>query len=132
HVGIVLLQRILFPDLILIQFVFFIFGIIRKAIGQWLARRRGPVQILYDGSCPFCRRTVRLLACLDLFQRLQFSNFRVLDLADYNRAHALNLTLASLEKETYVISGGRAHRGFYGYRAIALSVPVFWPIAPWL
>jgi len=131
HLGILLLQRILFLDLILIQFVFFDFSKIRKAIGQWLARR-GPVQVLYDGSCPFCRRVVRLLACLDLFQRLQFCDFRVLDLADYNRAHALNLAPASLEKEMYVISRGQAHRGFYGYRVIALSVPVFWPIAPWL
>src|SRR5262245_635775 len=56
HLGILLLQRILFLDLILIQFVFFDFSRILKAIRERLARRRGPVQILYDGSCPLCQR----------------------------------------------------------------------------
>src|SRR5262249_24449753 len=45
HLGILLFQRILFLDLILIQFVFFDFTRIGKAIGEWLARRRGAIQI---------------------------------------------------------------------------------------
>jgi predicted DCC family thiol-disulfide oxidoreductase YuxK len=132
HLGILLLQRILFLDLILIQFVFFDFSRIRKAIGQRLARRRGPIQILYDGSCGYCRRSVRLLACLDMFQRLEFLDFRVLDLNEYNRARALKLESANLEKEMYVVSRGEAYHGFYGYRAIVLAVPLFWLMAPWL
>ena len=132
HIGILVLQRILFLDLILIQFVFFDFNKIRKAIGQWLARHRGRIQVLYDGFCPLCRRTVRLLACLDIFQRLQFLDFRLLDLNEYNRTQALNLKPGNLEKEMYVISRGRAYHGFYGYRAIALALPAFWLLAPWL
>jgi len=132
HTGILLLQRILFLDLILIQLVFFDFTRIRKAIGQRLALRRGRIQVLYDGFCPLCRRTIRLLACLDLFQRLQFLDFRLLDLSEYNRSQALNLNPANLEKEMYVVSRGQAYHGFYGYRLIALAVPVFWLFAPWL
>ena len=132
HTGILLFQRILFLDLILLQLVFFDFTPIRKAIGRRLASKRGRLQVLYDGLCPLCRRTGRLLACLDIFQRLQFLDFRLLDLNEYNRSQAVNLKPGDLEKEMYVISRGQAYCGFYGYRRLALAVPAFWPLAPWL
>jgi len=37
-----------------------------------------------------------------------------------------------LETEMYVIARGRAYRGFHGFRALALALPAFWPLAPWL
>src|SRR6266566_5876818 len=49
HIGIFLLQRILFFDLILLQLVFFDFTPVRKAIGARLANKRGRLQVLYDG-----------------------------------------------------------------------------------
>jgi predicted DCC family thiol-disulfide oxidoreductase YuxK len=132
HTGIFLLQRILFFDLILLQFVFFDFTPIRKALGGRLASKRGRLQVLYDGLCPLCCRTVRLLACFDLFTRLEFFDFRRLDLNDYNRRLGLNLAPGELEKEMLVICRGQAYRGFYGYRRLALAVPALWPLAPWL
>ena len=132
HVGIFLFQRILFIDLILLQLVFFDFTPIRKAISGRLASKRGRLQVLYDGLCPLCCRTVRLLACLDIFQRLQFLDFRLLDLDEYNRSQAVNLKPGNLEKEMYVVSRGQACHGFYGYRRLALAVPAFWVLAPCL
>src|SRR5439155_6197869 len=79
-----------------------------------------------------CCRTLRLFACLDIFQWLEFLDFRLLDLNEYNRSQALNLTPDNLEKEMYVISRGQAYHGFYGYRVIALALPAFWLLAPWL
>ena len=132
HTGICLLQRFLFFDLILLQFIFWDWTGLRKTVGERLANSRGRIDVLYDGLCPLCRRTVRLLACLDLFHRLEVRDFRQLDLTDYNSRHALNLKPADLEKEMYVISKGRVYSGFYGYRSLALALPAFWPIAPWL
>jgi len=132
HIGILLLQRILFFDLILLQLVFFDFTPLRKAIGGRLSIKRGRLQVLYDGLCPLCCRTVRLLTALDLFTRLEFLDFRHLDLDDYNRRLGLNLALRDLEEEMYVVFRGKAYRGFGGYRRIALAVPAFWPLAPWL
>jgi len=132
HIGIFLLQRILFLDLILLQLVFFDFTLIRKAIGGRLAIKRGRLQVLYDGLCPLCGRTVRLLACFDLFTRLEFLDFRRIDLIEYNRSHMLNLARKDLEEEMYVIFRGKAYRGFYGYRRIASALPALWPLAPWL
>jgi predicted DCC family thiol-disulfide oxidoreductase YuxK len=132
HIGIFLLQRILFLDLILLQFVFFDFTRFRKRIGQWLEARRGRIQVLYDGLCPFCRRTIRLLACLDLFTRLEFVDFHRMELNDYNRTQKLNLTSRDLEAEMYVVSRGSVYRGFKAYRVIALALPALWPLVPWL
>jgi len=76
HISILFLQNILFFDLILLQLVFFDFTRIRKFIGNRLAVKRGPIQVLYDGFCPLCRRTVRLLPCFDLFNRQRKGTFR--------------------------------------------------------
>lgn len=132
QIGIFFLMNILFLDLIILQVVFFDWTRIRKAVGRWLAARRNPIEVLYDGLCPFCQRSVRLLARLDLFNRLEFVDFRRLDLRAYNRQHDLGLTLDDLEEEMYVVSRGRAYRGFFGYRVITLKLPALWPLAPWL
>src|SRR5207249_4026268 len=67
-----------------------------------------------------------------LFHRLDFQDFRHLDIADYNRRHKLNLRPEELEKAMYVISEGRSFSGFFAYRVISLAVPIFWPLVPFL
>jgi predicted DCC family thiol-disulfide oxidoreductase YuxK len=132
HAGIFFLQRILFFDLILLQLVFFDFTSVRKAIGSRLAIKQGRLQVLYDGLCPLCIRTVRLLARLDLFRRLEFLDFRCMDLEEYNGRSKLDLTRTDLEREMYVVFGGKTYRGFYAYRRIALALPLLWPLGVWL
>jgi len=132
HTGIFLLQRVLFIDLILLQFVFFDFTVIRRAIGQRLAVSRGRLQVLYDGLCPFCRRTVQILVRFDLLARLEFLDFRQLDLSTYQRDHTVNLTPEGLEKQMHVVLRGRVYCGFYSFRAIAVALPVFWLLVPLL
>jgi predicted DCC family thiol-disulfide oxidoreductase YuxK len=132
HTGIFLFQRILFLDLILLQLVFFDFTPIRKGIGRWLANKRGRLQVLYDGLCPLCRRTVRLLTGFDLFARLEFLDFRTIDLNAYNHSHKINLAREELEEEMYVVFQGKPYRGFHAYQRMALTLPAFWPVAPWL
>jgi predicted DCC family thiol-disulfide oxidoreductase YuxK len=132
HTGIFLLQRVLFIDLILLQFVFFDFTRMRRAIGQRLAVSRGRLQVLYDGFCPLCRRTVQLLARFDLLARLEFLDFRQLDLSTYQRDHMANLTPEALEKQMHVVLRGRVYYGFYSFRAIAVALPAFWLLVPLL
>jgi predicted DCC family thiol-disulfide oxidoreductase YuxK len=132
HVSILFFQNIFFPDLIAIQLIFYNFTPLRRAIGQWLDGRRGRIDLLYDGLCPLCLRTARLLAALDLFRRLEVVDFRQLNLADYNRGHGLTLTREDLDREMYVISRGGVHAGFYAYRRLSLAVPALWLTAPWL
>jgi len=131
HVGIILLQNIVFLDFMLILLIFYDFSAISRKVGTWL-RRRKQVQALYDGMCPFCRRTVRVLGAMDLFRAVEFLDFRSLNLDEYNQKHAVKLTAAALDKEIFVISHGRVHGGFEGYRVMALRMPAFWPLVPFL
>ena len=132
HIMVLILQKILFIDLILLQAVFYDFTGLRKGIGQRLESSYGRIQILFDGQCPLCNRTVRVLGFFDLFARLEFLDFRRLDLAEYNRRHGFALTLEDLDREMYVISRGQAYIGYYGYQVLALALPAFWPLIPLL
>jgi predicted DCC family thiol-disulfide oxidoreductase YuxK len=54
-----------------------------RAAGAWVRRRRGRLEVLYDGQCGLCGRTVRILRGLDLLERLVFVDFRRADMAPY-------------------------------------------------
>src|SRR5262245_16580109 len=129
HMGVFTFQKILFIDLMLIQLLFYDFTGIRRAITRRLENSYGRIQVLYDGQCPLCRRTVRVLGFFDLFARLEFLDFRRLDLAVYNLLHKLALTIQDLDREMYVISRGQAYIGYYGYRILAFALPAFWPLS---
>jgi len=131
HVGIILLQNIVFFDFMLILLIYYDFSVVIKKFGEWL-RNRKPKQVLYDGLCPFCRRTVRVLAAMDLFRRLEFVDFRALNLVEYGQTHGVTLTAEALDSEMYVMSGGKSYGGFEGYRQMALSIPALWPLVPFL
>jgi predicted DCC family thiol-disulfide oxidoreductase YuxK len=83
--------------------------------------------VLFDGGCPMCRRTVRVLRRLDWLRRLTFVD--ATDAAARERL-APGLTEAEVLVEMYVVaeSGARA-AGFDGYLWIARVVPLMWPMA---
>jgi predicted DCC family thiol-disulfide oxidoreductase YuxK len=131
HVGILFLQNILFIDLILLQAVFYDFGIARRVVARWLGRRRGVVEVLYDGRCGMCGRAVRVLRGLDLFERCAFIDFRSADLAGYAARTRPALDPASLEHAMAVVHpSGRLYQGFSAYRAMAWHLPMGWLMLP--
>jgi predicted DCC family thiol-disulfide oxidoreductase YuxK len=132
HTAVLILQKILFLDLMLMQAVFYNFTGVRQAIARWVETRYGRIEVLYDGHCPLCIRTVRALRTFDLFTRLDCLDFRRLDLTEYNRRHTFALTIEDLDREMYVISRGQAYVGYYGYRVLAAALPAFWPLCPLL
>ena len=132
HTGVLLLQKILFLDLILAQLLFYNLTGVRKAIARRLAASYGRIQILYDGHCPLCNRTIRVLGFFDLFARLEFLDFRRLDLTAYNSHNKMALTLQDLDREMYVIRRGQPYVGYYGYRVLVLALPAFWLLSPLL
>jgi predicted DCC family thiol-disulfide oxidoreductase YuxK len=130
HIGVFIFQKILFLDLILMQLLFFDLTGVRKAIVRRLETSYGRIQVLYDGHCPLCNRTVRVLRFFDLFARLECLDFRRLNLAEYNRRHNFALTIQDLDREMYVISRGQSYIGYYGYRVLAVALPAFWLLSP--
>jgi predicted DCC family thiol-disulfide oxidoreductase YuxK len=80
--------------------------------------------VLFDGGCPLCRRTARIVRALDWNGRLQFVD------ATNDEARAFfapSLTEAQVLVEMYVVDErGRLHGGFEGWLQIARVVPVMW------
>jgi predicted DCC family thiol-disulfide oxidoreductase YuxK len=86
--------------------------------------------VLYDASCPLCRRSRRLIERLDWLHR-----FRFVDANDHEAA--LHLVPAFthdelLERMHVVRSDGKVFSGFEGFRAMAPSLPITWPLVPLL
>jgi predicted DCC family thiol-disulfide oxidoreductase YuxK len=132
HTGILFLQNILFFDMIPLQAIFFDWRAIRKWIGRRLAASRGLLDVLYDGHCALCRRTVAILRGADLFERLRFVDFRQADLVAFNAGHGTTISADDLERQMYFVGRGGVAAGFDGYRRMAVSVPLFWPLVPLL
>jgi predicted DCC family thiol-disulfide oxidoreductase YuxK len=91
--------------------------------------RRG--QILYDGQCPLCLKSVGLLRRLDWLGRLDYVNAR-----DRDRLPAGGppFDRDRLLKEMHVLTpdGRRLYHGFAALRWIAWRLPLLWPVAPLL
>ena len=80
--------------------------------------------VLFDGACPLCRRTVRVLRALDWFGRLTFA-----DATDNALRHryAPGLDRAAALSEMYVVdAAGNRTVGFDGYLRLSSGVPVLW------
>jgi len=129
HVGIILLQDIVFLDLIALNLILLDFSPLRDAVARRLARR-GPLQILYDGSCKYCRGTVRVLTAMDLFSRLTVMDFRRLDLERFNRENGCALDAEALEQAMALVCRGRVYSGFGAYRVLSTAIPALWIVAP--
>jgi hypothetical protein len=123
HIGIFLAESLFFDPFSPTRL--FDFTPIRRVGGRWQAASGTTT------ACPLCCRPFVCSLALTSHPA-RFLDFRRLDLNDYNRRLGLNLASRDLEEEMSVIFRGQVYRGFYGYRRIALAVPAFWPLAPWL
>jgi len=80
--------------------------------------------VLFDGGCPMCRRSVRIVRALDWNDRLQFVDATN---AEARAFFAPSLTEAQVMVEMYVVDERqRLHGGFEGWLQIARVVPLMW------
>lgn len=128
HKGIDILMQIHFWDLVWIQLIFYDFSPLRRWIGGRLERARGNIVVLYDGACPMCQSCARVLGAIDLFGRLNLTDFRKADIAGFNSAHQTALTPAMIEKEMFAVSRTGASGGYFAWRKIAMAAPLLWPV----
>ena len=132
HIGILFFQDILFLDLILLQLIFVDFDQLRPALANWYASHQKPIIIIYDSLASTCCRNVRVLKFLDIFEQLQFQDFRQLDLDKYNDQHRLNLEEIALTDRINIISQDHCYRGFSGCKFIVLALPLCWILTPFI
>ncbi len=91
----------------------------------------GYAQLLYDGQCPFCLKSVAVLKRLDWLGRLRY-----LDTRNPANLPAREPPLDSdrLLEEMHLLTpdGKRVYHGFTAFRWLAWRLPLLWPIAPFL
>jgi predicted DCC family thiol-disulfide oxidoreductase YuxK len=92
-------------------------------LGAWWKRKAGDMEIIYDGHCGFCVRSMAWLLAFDGLGQIRIRDFR----ADPSPV----VGDAQLEKALYtVLPDGRALPGFEAYRYVVLRVPGLWWLVP--
>jgi predicted DCC family thiol-disulfide oxidoreductase YuxK len=93
--------------------------------------RSGQAQVLYDGQCPLCLKSVATLRRLDWLGRLRYVNVR--DEANVPKREP-SLDPNRLLEEMHLIppDGQKVYHGFGAFRWMAWRLPLLWPVAPFL
>ena len=86
------------------------------------------VKILYDGQCRFCRMSIRRIEFMDLFQRYEFVDFRLVD--DLTDIHP-DLKLPLCERQMILVNTDQSIlAGFFVFRKISWDLPMMWLLIP--
>jgi predicted DCC family thiol-disulfide oxidoreductase YuxK len=88
-------------------------------LGQAWKRKMGEMEMVYDGNCGFCVRSMAWFLSFDGLGQIKIRDFRT------NPSPVVSE--AQMEKALYlVLPDGRALPGFEAYRYIVLRVPGLW------
>jgi len=94
-----------------------------RRLGAWWKRKMGDMEMIYDGRCGFC---VRSLAWL-----LAFDGLGQIKIRDFRSNPSPVVSDAQVEKALYtVLPDGRALPGFEAYRYVVPRVPGLWWLVP--
>jgi predicted DCC family thiol-disulfide oxidoreductase YuxK len=92
-------------------------------LGLWWKRRIGAMEMIYDGRCGFCVRSMAGFTAFDGLNQIAVRDFRT------NPSPVVSD--AQVEKALYlVLPGGRALPGFEAYRYVVPRVPGLWWLVP--
>lgn len=98
---------------------------IRGKIALWL----GPARLLtFDGHCLLCVRAIGVLHRLDVFRRMELVDFTVVE----NHGRLENYDFDRATKEMLLETEKGWEGGFRAFRKMAPSLPLLWPLLPFL
>lgn len=83
-------------------------------------------KVLFDGQCRFCRISIKMLQIMDLFEKYEYLDFRLInDLAVLHRS----LTKEACERQVIMIDSlNELHGGFFVFRKMCFSMPMMSPL----
>jgi predicted DCC family thiol-disulfide oxidoreductase YuxK len=88
-------------------------------LGAWWKGRIGDMEMIYDGKCGFCVRSMAWFLSFDGLRQIRIRNFRT--------DPSPLVSDAQMEKALYlVLPDGRTLPGFDAYRYVVLRVPGLW------
>lgn len=83
-------------------------------------------RILYDGQCGFCRRSIKGIQTMDMFEKYVYLNFRQFD--DPTQVHP-GLTKDACERQIILVDTlNNLHGGFFVFRKLCVSMPMMYPL----
>jgi predicted DCC family thiol-disulfide oxidoreductase YuxK len=92
-------------------------------LGEAWKRKIGPMEMIYDGNCGFCKRSMAWFLAFDGLQQIQIRNFRT--------SSSPVVSDERVEKALFlVVPDQRALPGFDAYRYVVLRVPGLWWLVP--
>ncbi len=92
-------------------------------LGSAWRRRIGDIEMIYDGRCGFCVRSMAWFLAFDGLQQIRVRDFRT--------SPSPAVSDEQLEKALYlVLPDGRTLPGFEAYRYVVLRVPGVWWMVP--
>lgn len=92
-------------------------------LGQWWKRKIGPMEMIYDGTCGFCKRSMAWFLAFDGLKQVSTRDFRANPSPVVSDEKMLKALYA-------VLPDGRALPGFEAYRHVVLRVPGMWWLVP--
>lgn len=88
------------------------------------------LDVVYDGQCGFCIRSLRICQALDVRRQLRFHDANARQRVD---AAFPELKSADFENAMFTVKSNRqVHRGFFAFRQVALVSPLMWMALPLL
>jgi predicted DCC family thiol-disulfide oxidoreductase YuxK len=119
----ILLRLIYFSFVMIVGHMSFMYPDWLHRLGAWWKRKIGGVEMVYDGHCGFCVRSMAWL--------LAFDGLAQISIRDFRTNPSPIVSDAQVEKALYaVLPGGRALPGFEAYRHVVLRVPGLWWLVP--
>ena len=86
-----------------------------------------PLNVIYDGHCGFCIRSLNVVRALDTRGVIHFYDAHQPE----TFARFPELRHADVEDAMYTITDGEPlHRGFFAFRRLMWAGPVLWPLLP--
>jgi len=121
--------NILYRRVLICYVALFDWAGILKAIGQKVFKKK--LQVLYDGNCKLCRRTIATLRSFDLLGGINYSNANE---KTQVQATIFRESNPSLYENNMVAATSldKVSVGYDAYRALAFRIPFLWPILPFL
>lgn len=92
-------------------------------LGQWWRQRMGGMEMIYDGDCGFCKRSMASF--------LAFDGLGQVAVRDFRRRPSPLVSDEALEQALYLVTDkGLQLPGFEAYRYVVLRVPGMWWMVP--
>jgi len=94
-----------------------------RYVGQWWKKRFGQMEMIYDGNCGFCKRSMALF--------LAFDGLNQIKTRDYRTNPSPIVASKKIDHALYTITANdKPIAGFDAYRHVVIRIPGAWWFAP--